>query len=163
MCKTYNLIGSLAAIKSHLLRHNMNEFNSLNEVISFQKNYFSYQQEIISNQKILIEKEKSMLFSEISQLDATIKTRKIEIEKELRLEIDKFKQQLREMNAVSTGILKTFANYFKKHFIKNKICTNELNLNSKISHSIQHLASMLTKKNNRYQRNVPGEMRQIVC
>lgn len=151
MCKTYNLIGSLKVIKSHLLRHNIKEFNSLNDVITFQKNYFSSRQKIISNQKILIEEERKILSSEILQLENKITTRRIEIEKELRLEIDKLKEQLHDLAKVTTSIIKRFANYFKKYFIKNKICTNELNLDSRISYSIQHLMSTLTKKNNRYQ------------
>jgi len=151
MCKIYNLIGSLTAIKSHLLRHDIKEFNSLNEVIAFQKNYFSSRQKIISNQKILIEKEKTILSSEIFQLNNTIKTKKIEIENELRLEIDKLKQQLHELAAASTNIIKTLTNYFKTQFIKNKILANEVNLNSKISYSVRHLMSELTEKNDRYQ------------
>ncbi len=145
------MAGSLTAIKSHLLRHNIKGFNSLKEVINFQKNYFSSRQEIISNQKVLIEEEKNTLLSEILQLDNAIITRKIEIEKEMRLELDTLKQRLRDLSTGSTSIIKTITHYFKKHFIKYKILANESNINSKISSSIGDSVSSLAKKNDRYQ------------
>lgn len=151
MCKTYNLIGSLTTIKFHLLRHNIKEFNSLNEVIAFQKNYFSSRQKIISDQEIILAKEKNILFSEIEQLEKTIATRKIEIEKELRLEIDKLKHQLYDLTKSSKNIIKKFINYLKKYFRKKKMRSIESNLNSKISYRIRESIKSFTEKNNRYQ------------
>lgn len=151
MSKVYNLIGSLRTIKSHLLHHDINEFNSLNEVITFQKNYFSSRHKIISNQKILIEEEKIILLSEISQLDNTIKLKKIEIENELRSEIDNLKQQLNDLAVASKNKIKWIINYFKKRCLRNKIRRNELNLHSNISRSIQQLVSTLAEKNARHK------------
>ena len=61
MCKVYNNVGSLTTIKAHLYQHNIHDFNSLNEVMAFQKNYLVYQQQIISNHEHLIEQEKNSL------------------------------------------------------------------------------------------------------
>jgi hypothetical protein len=151
MCKVYNSIGSLKIIRSHLLRNNINEFNSLNEVMTFQKNYYVFQQQIISNHELLIEQEKNSLSSDILQLDNTINTKKIEFEKELRQEIKDLKQQLYELSVNTTSIIQKLTNYFKKRSLKKKIHNNEVNLNFKIANSVQHLANALTKKNNRYQ------------
>jgi len=61
MCKVYNSVGCLTTIQSHLYQHQINDLNSLNEVIMFQKNYSSYRQEIISNHEHLMSKRKIVL------------------------------------------------------------------------------------------------------
>jgi len=94
MCKVYNSIGSLTAIKSHLRQHNVNEFKSLNEVINFQKNYSVTRQQIISNHSLLIEQEKNTLPQEIAQLNSSITTTKSELEQQLHFELEKLTRQL---------------------------------------------------------------------
>jgi len=39
MCIVYNQIGCLTDIKSHLNEHDVNRFNTLEEIIDFQKGY----------------------------------------------------------------------------------------------------------------------------
>ncbi|WP_165784688.1 NERD domain-containing protein [Solitalea longa] len=131
--------------------HNVNEFSSLNELITFQKNYSGNQQEIISNHSILIEQEKSTLNKEIVQLEDFIKTRKNEIEQELFFELEKLKQQLGSLLSSHFNIFNTFTNYLKKIGIKKRIREIELNLNLEIAYSIQESTNTLTKKINRYQ------------
>ena len=46
-------------------QHNINDFNSINEVINFQKNFSTLRQQIISNHEQLIENEKITLEAEI--------------------------------------------------------------------------------------------------
>lgn len=151
MCKVYNSIGSLTTIKSHLRYHNVNDFNSLNELINFQKNYSVAQQQIISNHSLLIEQEKSTLNEEIAQLNASIKTKKCEIEQQLQLELDKLNQQLDNLPSTHSNIFQTFIGYIKKIGINKKIRDNELSFNFKIKYSLQQTTNTLAKKNNRYQ------------
>jgi hypothetical protein len=151
MCKVYNSIGSLTTIKSHLQKHNVNEFKSLNELINFQKNYSVTRQQIISNHTLLIEQEKNTLGDEIVQLNDSIKTRKSEVEQQLLLELEKLKRQLDNLPPTHSNIIQVFINYFKKICVKKKIRNNELKFNSKITYSVQHSTNILTKKNNRYQ------------
>ena len=73
MCKVHNSVGCLTTVKSHLQRHNINDFNSLNEVLNFQKSFSALRQQIISNHEQLIEQEKTALVADISQLDSSIK------------------------------------------------------------------------------------------
>jgi|GEM_PF-4787187 len=61
MCTVYNQIGSLTAIKTHLKKHGVNEYKSINDLINFQKNYSELRQQIISSHQILIEQEKKLL------------------------------------------------------------------------------------------------------
>jgi hypothetical protein len=74
MCKVYNTIGCLTTIKEHLQVHNVNAYQSLNELINFQKDYTVTRQQIISNHELLIEQEKKILDVELVQLDNQIIT-----------------------------------------------------------------------------------------
>jgi hypothetical protein len=71
MCKTYNTIGSLTTLKSHLDRNNIYDFKSIKEVIDFQNSYTTYRQQIISHHENLIEQEKNILNVDLQQLDMT--------------------------------------------------------------------------------------------
>src|SRR6187455_833115 len=103
MCKVYNSIGSLTTIKSHLHQHNITEFKSLNEVIAFQKNYPTYRQQITSAHDLLMEQEKKTLSIDISQLDNSIKAEKINIERELRKELEILKQKLDDLSSSNSA------------------------------------------------------------
>lgn len=69
MCKVYNSVACLTAIKKHLYECNISEFKSLREVIQFQKNFPSLRQNIISQHQQKIEKEKEELISHISYME----------------------------------------------------------------------------------------------
>src|SRR5688572_19091019 len=115
MCKVYNSIGSLTTIKSHLHRHNLNEFKSLNEVIAFQKNYSTYRQQITSTHQLLIEQERKTLGMDISQLENSIKAEKINIERELRKELEILKQKLNDLSSSTpANFIQRLTNSFKK-------------------------------------------------
>ena len=150
MCKVYNSVGSLKTIKSHLYQHNINDFNSLNEVMTFQKNYASNRQQIISYHENLIEQEKNSLNSYISQLDRSIKSEKINIESNLRNEIEHLEQELNNL-LPPTNLFQRLANYFKMRFYSRKIKQNKLNFDYNVACSIEELVKSHTEKNNRLQ------------
>ena len=152
MCKVYNSIGSLTTIKSHLYRHNINEFKSLNEVIAFQKSYSTYRQQIISTHELLIDQEKKTLSIDISQLDNSIKAEKINIERELREELEILKQKLNDLSSSTpANFIQRLTNFFKKRFLQMKIRNKELCVGSKIDYSIRNSVKIFTEKTNRYQ------------
>ena len=150
MCKVYNQIGSLTTIKSHLCKYNLDDFNSLNELITFQRNYSATQQQLISNHSIIIDQEKATLKGEIAQLENFIETRKSELRQKLHLELEQLKQRLDNLPSTQSNIFKTFTNYFKKNGIKRKIRDIEFNFDSKIAKSIKPSTNTLTIKSNRY-------------
>ena len=151
MCKVYNTIGSLTAIKSHLRRHNITEFNSLMEVMNFQKNYDAAQQQIMSNHQLLITQEKNKLSTDIPQLNNTIHTKKIEVEEELRFEIQDLRQKLEQLSTGQKNIIQKLTRYFKKRSLKKEILSNESSIDFKVSQSVQYLADTFAEKNNRHQ------------
>ena len=151
MCKVYNTIGSLTAIKSHLRHYNITEFNSLKEVMSFQKNYDDSRQQILSHHELIIAQEKNRLSAAIPQLNNTINTKKIEVEEELKLEIQHLKQKLEELSLGQKNIIQKLTSYFKQRSLQNRIRSNESGVDIKVFQSIQYLADTLAEKNNRYQ------------
>lgn len=151
MCKVHKSVGCLTTIKTHLKRHNINGFNSLNEVISFQKNFPILRQQIISDHERLIESEKITLTEEISQLDSAIKTDKAHFETSFLNEIEDVKQKLISLSP-STGLnlIKRFITYRKWWAFKTKLQDLESNLNYNVNYAIRELVGQHQDKTNRY-------------
>lgn len=152
MCKVHNSVGCLTAIKTHLKRHNINGFNSLNEVINFQKNFSTLRQQIISKHEQLIEDERITLDAEILQLDNAIKTDKAHFEGSFRSEIEELTQKLNSLSA-STGLnfIQRFVNFIKRWSLKGKLQRLELNFNNNVSYAVRNLVDQHQYKNNRHQ------------
>lgn len=151
MCIVHNSIGCLTTIKSHLQRHNIDDFNSLNELINFQKSFSDLRQQIISNHEQLIEHEKTALVADISLLDNTIKANRTYFESYFRNEIEGIKQKLISLSP-STGlnIIKRFVNYTKRRSYKKKLRDLELNLYDKVNYAVRELVTQHQDKTNRY-------------
>ncbi|SDC42014.1 nuclease-related domain-containing protein [Niabella drilacis] len=152
MCQVYNTVGSLTTIKDHLYQNNINEFNSLNEVITFQKNYAAYQQQIISDHEYLVEQEKHTLNADILQLNESIKAKKNELEYKLRNEIGRLEQKVNNLlNSTPSNFIQKIRNFLKVRYYKKKIHHNKFNFDSKIAYSMRQLVSVHAQKNARYQ------------
>lgn len=152
MCKVYNTIGSLTAIKSHLHKNNINDFKSLNEVIAFKNNYSSYRQQIISTHESLIQEEKQRLNTDIQKLEEDIKEEKINIEKELLNEIETLEQELKEhSSAAQTKVIQKLIIFFKRKRLRKEIAYKKSSVTSNIEYFIHHSVKTLTGKSNRYQ------------
>lgn len=151
MCKVHKPVGCLTTIKTHLKRHNINEFHSLNEVISFKKNFSILRQQIILDHEQLIEKEKGSLAAEISQLDNVIKTNKAHFESKFFNEIEEVKQKLISLSP-STGLnfIKRFVNYTKRRAYTKKLQDLEANFNNNVNYAISELVGQHHDKTNRY-------------
>ena len=152
MCKVHNSVGCLTMVKAHLRQHDINDFNSLNEVVNFQKSFSTLRQQIISNHEHLIEQEKIALVADISQLDSSIKADKTNFEKKLRKDIEELEQNLNGFSASNNlNFIQRFVNYAKQWFYKRKIQHLELNLNSKVNYAIRKLVELHQDKINRYE------------
>jgi len=151
MCKVHNRIGSLTAIKSHLRDNNVNDFNSVNELITFQKSYSHSQKQIISEHSILIKYESDVLKVEISELEKIVEISKGEAEQKLQLELDQLKEQLNNMHSMQLNILEKFISYFRKFIVTGKIRNIENNFESRIAYSIKQCKDELSKKSIRHE------------
>jgi len=152
MSKTYNMIGSLSTLKSHLEDNNIYDFKSLKEVIDFQSSFTTIRQQLITHHENLIEQEKNLLKTELQQLEAAIETQKQQSEKALANEIDKLKQQLNiSTNNISTNFFKILTKKFKQWNYKRQLSDKERNFDIEVKKSINKLVDNRQYKNNRYQ------------
>ena len=94
MSKTYNIIGSLASLKSHLERNNIYDFKSLKEVIVFQNSFETSRKQLISYHENLIDEEKNFLTLELQSLEEEIEKKRLDTEQILKDEIESLKQKL---------------------------------------------------------------------
>jgi len=152
MCKVYNSVGSLTAVKTHLRKHNINDLNSIKEVINFQKDFSTLRLQIISKHEQVIENEKITLEAEISQLANTIKTDKAQFETNFRNEIEEINQKLSSLStSTNLNFIQRLINFGKRWSLKKKLQSLELNLDSKVNYAISNLVNQVNYKTNRYQ------------
>ncbi|MEX6690859.1 nuclease-related domain-containing protein [Danxiaibacter flavus] len=151
MCRVYNPVGCLTTVKSHLNQNNITEFNSLNEVIAFQRSYAASRQCIISNAEIAIEKEKNQIISDNLRLKISIKSAKDAAEKALQEQIEYLKLRLESlMSLTHRNTLRKITNYFRIAFLKKKIRRYELILPFRVFQSVQQLMKIHQDNESRY-------------
>ncbi len=152
MCKVYNSVGCLTTVKTHLSRHNINDFNSINEVLNFRQNFSSLRQQIISRHEQLIENEKNILETEILNLDTRIKTDKAQFENIFLSEIEELRKKLDNISSsTSLNFIQRLFNFIKQWSLKKKLQTLELNLDNNVINSVSDLLDQLQYKINRKQ------------
>lgn len=152
MCKTYNMIGSLTTLKSHLEENYIHDFKSLKEVMDFQKSYPTLRQQVIFKHEKLIEEEKNALNSELQQLDESIEIQKQQTEQRLRSEIDKLRQQLNfTTNDISINLFQKLVNTLRQWSLKRLLRIKEYNFDIEVIKSIDNLADIRHSKSKRFQ------------
>ena len=152
MSKTYNMIGSLSTLKSHLEEKNIYDFKSLKEVIDFQHSYTTKRQQLISLHENLIEQEKNILKSELQLIEKEIETQKILSEKALTDKIEKLKQQLYILtNSASTNFIIRIKQIISQWNIKRQLRQRKRNFDAEEKKSISKLFDIRNEKNDRYE------------
>ncbi|MEC5165454.1 hypothetical protein RCH18_001182 [Flavobacterium sp. PL11] len=151
MCKVYNTIGSLTAVKSYLHQHKINQFKSLKEVINFQKNYTNSRQKLFLDHTLLINQERLILNDEISVLKISIANRKSEVEQKLKLDLEQLKRKVEEIPRDNTNYFNITYNYFKKIHFLIKLQVNEKFLSYNVHNSVKNAVNNLKRKSTRYQ------------
>jgi hypothetical protein len=152
MCNVYNSIGCLTVIKAHLRRNDINDFNSLNEVVNFQKNYLTYRQEIVSSHEKIIEQEKTSISADILQLESSIHSDKVRFENLLNMEIEALEQKLNNFKDSTTPkFLQKFFNRIRQWYYQKKIDSLKISLSSRVDDLIRKSVELHQEKRNRYQ------------
>lgn len=152
MSRTYNTIGSLTTLKSHLVENNIFDFKSLKEVIDFQNSFEISRQQLISHHKNLIKEEKYLLQLELKDLDSEIETTRLLTEQILTDEIEKLKQVLsisasHNPTNLFQGITKRFKLWNYNRIIRDK----ENKFDNEVKSSISHLIDKYQEKSSRHQ------------
>ena len=151
MCKVFNIVGSLNDIERHLNYNDLTEFNSVHELIDFQKNYHPNKDRIILNHKLLIENEKNSLEKEISELNIKFIEGKqnLILEKQIILEkLDKEIENLPKINSLKP--LHIVNDYYKNLSIWLKIWSTQIIFRYKNYRFTKNSDKELSIKNSRF-------------
>lgn len=152
MCRTYNTIGSLTTLKSHLNNSHIYDFKSLKEVMDFQNSYTTIRQELISYHENLIDEEKRMLNIDLQHLESTIQIQKQQSEQLLIDEIHELKRQLNvSLDSIPQNFFEKIKKKLKLRNYKRKIKQKEENFDIEVTMAISELVGNFNFKNNRYQ------------
>jgi hypothetical protein len=152
MCRIYNTIGSLTAIKLRLEENNIYDFNSLKAVQNFQSSFETSRKQLIFHHKKLIEEEKELLKVNLKNFDTDIETIRRQEEQKWKDEIDNLRQKLyRAANTNPSNLLCIIAMGFKNWNYKRKIKHKEKEFDSNLKTRIKHLNDIRKNIINRYQ------------
>ena len=149
MCKINNTIGSLKTIKEHLSQNNIDEFHSINELLTFRDKYNTSRQQIISQHETLITEEKNRLNSEVLLLQNEISKDKSETRQGLNSEIERLQQQFDEIPEIEKSIIGEFTYSFKGLFLLIHIKYKQLFFSLIVYFSVWSKVKTLTRKNKR--------------
>lgn len=152
MCKTYNSIGSLTAIKSRLNGQFIDDFKSVKDLIDFKQNYSNHKQEIISDHTHLLNQEKLTLEKDLNQLSIEIDNQKRNTELRITDEIDELKQQLNDLTNTRPGnFLIRIVTKIREKIYRIKIKRREQNFHIEVQKSIKEKLKIHQSKYTRYQ------------
>lgn len=149
MCRVYNIIGALNDIQSHLVKNNLDEFYSLDELIQFEKDYHSTEKQIILNHTLSIQKEKTELEREISELEEAISKKKYKSEEELKQKLNELHRKIDTLFLPNSKIITIPKDIYINLIIWLKIWFSPLAIYFKITFSTYKSNKLLSKKNTR--------------
>lgn len=132
MCRVYHTIGCLHTIQFELVKNRIDEFNSLNELIDFQKNYDFKKQKIISDHNRFINEEIEFLENELSELDLLISQKPNDLKQELRQKLDNLNQQIEELPETNSKIIPVVKDYWLNLIIHIKFWFIQVLFSSRI-------------------------------
>ncbi len=166
MSRTYNTIGSLTTLKSHLEANNIHDFKSLKEVIDFQSSFATFRQKLITQHKSLIDEEKNTLNIELKNLETAIEAQRQKTEQILTNEIDNLKEDLNiSISNIPTNLFQKISKELRLWNYKRKIKHKEKKFDSEVKKTISDLIDNYQEKSNRYQfisSNVDEAVKQSV-
>lgn len=151
MCVIYNTIGALSHVDSHLAKNNIDDFNSISELITFEKDYPFLKEQIISKHRLSVQKEKQDLEEEIQKLTDTILINKFELTNKLEQKLQTLNDDVERLlmpNSTFTTILKDLV---LNIIVWIKIWSAPILTRVQLVNSTRKLNKLLQQKNIRYE------------
>lgn len=152
MCRIYNMIGSLAIIKSELERNSIYDFNSLKDILDFKSSFTKVKGEVISHHEKLIEQEKEQLTIELKQLEEAIELQRESTRQLLIDKIDSLKQRLNfYSNNRQRNLLKRIVWGIREYLVRRRVEIKERKFEFDVERSVETLLEEFHDKNQRYE------------
>lgn len=150
MCKILNTIGSLNDIQYHLDYNQIDEFNSVDELINFRTNYHLTQQQVILNHTQQIEKEKVNLEKEIDRLQDSILTKRTALHKLKQRRLLTLYKQIDDLPIPGSKVTPILQDYYFNLIIWLQIWFMQISYPFEVFAIKQKLKNILLKKNKRF-------------
>lgn len=112
MCKVYNTIGALTTIQHELVKNNIDDFNTIDELITFQKEYYFTEQKIIQQHTLNIQQEKLTLEKEVNDFYHSIQTNKVKIKEKQNLKLKVLFNKIEKLPPTHSKIIPTIIDYW---------------------------------------------------
>lgn len=124
MCKIHNTIGSLKTIQIELVKNNIDDFNTIDELIAFKKEYPTTKQNIIEKHNLLIQNEKVKLEKELNNFHFILESKITANKSDYTLKRNALFLKIEELPPAKNKIIPTIIDYWSNFLIWSKITRN---------------------------------------
>lgn len=124
MSKIHNTIGSLKTIQMELVKNNIDDFHSIDELTAFKKEYPIIKQNIIEKHKELIQNEKEKLEKEINNFHFILESKITGAVSNYNLKRRALFQEIEELPPAENKIIQSIIDYWSNFIIWSKITHN---------------------------------------
>ena len=121
MSKIHNTIGSLKTIQIELVKNNIDDFQSIDELIAFKKEYPIIKQNIIEKHNLLIQNEKEKLEKEINNFHFILESKITGAKSNYNLKRNSLFQEIEELPPAKNKIIPSIIDYWSNFIIWSKI------------------------------------------
>lgn len=150
MCRVYNTIGCLNTIQLELVKNNIDEFSTINDLIAFQKNFHITEQKIISDHNRLVIDEKVFLENEISDLNTNISQKTDDLKIELRKKLNDLNQKIEDLPETNSKIIPTIKDYWMNLVIHAEFWFVQFKFPIRVILLKHSFKKLITHKNERF-------------
>ena len=121
MSKIHNTIGSLKTIQMELVKNNIDDFHSIDELTAFKKEYPIIKQNIIEKHNLLIQYEKEKLEKEINNFHFILESKITGAKSNYNLKRNSLFQEIEELPPAKNKIIPSIIDYWSNFIIWSKI------------------------------------------
>lgn len=150
MCKVYNTTGALTSIKTHLQQNNVDGFNSIQDLLRFQKEYPFVREHLLSTQRDLLTEERNKLSAGILKLEEDLLREKNTLEQKFKAEIQTLQQQYDALSEAEKTIIQEFTYSFKALFKLLRITYLKWFADKTVTRTVKPKVNLLEHKRNRF-------------
>lgn len=151
MCRVHNIIGALNDVDSHLIKNNLDEFNSLTELIKFNKEYSFTELQIILEHRQSVQKERESLEQDIPQLIEEVSKKKFEYKEKLKQKLEKLYRKVDELFLPNSNFTTIIKDLFLNFVVWTRIWFTSFIFYFKTIISTKKNKKLLSEKNIRYE------------
>jgi len=161
MCKVYNTIGALNTIQNELVNNNIDDFNTLEELVNFQKEVNITEQKIIQQHTLKIQQEKITLEKEVNDFYDSIQANKTKLEEEQNLKLKILFNKIEKLPPTNNKIIPTIIDYWINFVVWVNITLTHIEWKFKII-KFEAFAKIKFKKTNKRFKYISNNFQEAL-